>query len=124
MRWGRGDAPLRSAGGGVLLLAELGQDPGLQERLHQRHDPFVFDSLPHPIQQAGMRNSVKARLDVSVQHPPVTVCAEQLDLSDRVVSPPLRPEPVGDRHEVGLKDRFQHQLQRSLDYPVSDGGDA
>ena len=71
-----------------------------------------------------MRNSVKASLDVCVQHLAVTVCAEQLDLCDRVVSPPLRPEAVGDRHEVGLEDRLQHQLQRSLDYPVSDGGDA
>ena len=35
--------------------------------------------------------------------------------------PPLGPEPVGDRLEVGLEDRFQHQLQRRLDHPVRDG---
>ena len=46
--------------------------------------------------------------------------AEQVDLSDRVLGSPLRPEPVGDRHEVGLEDRFQHQLQRCLDDPVRD----
>ena len=63
---------------------------------------------------------VEARLDVGVQHPAVALGAEQVDLGDRVVRPPLRPEPVGDRHEVGLEDRFQHQLQRSLHHPVSD----
>ena len=70
--------------------------------------------------RAGCVDGVEARLDVRVQHPPVTLGAEQVDLGDRVVRPPLRPEPVGDRHEVGLEDRFQHQLQRRLDDPVGD----
>ena len=73
--------------------------------------------------RAGVRDPVEARLDVSVQHPPVTLGAEPVDLGDRVVRPPLRPEPVGDRQEVGLEDRFQHQLQRRLDHPVGDGRD-
>ncbi len=67
---------------------------------------------------------VETRLDVRVQHPPIAAGAEQVDLSDRVVRPPPGPEPIGDRHEVGLEDRFQHQLQRRLHHPVSDGGDA
>ena len=41
----------------------------------------------------------------------------------RVLRPPPRPEPIRDRHEVGLKDRFQHHLQRRLDHPVSDRRD-
>ena len=45
-------------------------------------------------------------------------------LSDRVVGSPHRPEPVGDRHEVGLEDRFQHQLQRRLDHPIGHGRNA
>ena len=106
------------------LFAEFGQDPGLQERLHQRQHTLVLDPLRTRPIRAGVRDSVKARLDVSVQHPPVTVGAELVDLGDRVVGPPLRPEPIRDRHEVGLEDRFQHQLQRRLDYPVGDGGDA
>jgi len=68
-----------------------------------------------------MRNSVKARLDISIQHPPVTMSAEQLYLGDRVVGPPVRPEPIGDRLKVGLEDGFQHQLQRGLNHPISDG---
>jgi hypothetical protein len=49
------------------------------------------------------------------------VGAELMNLGDRVVGPPVRPEPVRDRLKVGLEDRFQHQLQRGLDHPISDG---
>ena len=45
----------------------------------------------------------------------------KVDLGYRVLGPPLGPEPVGDRHEVGLEDRFQHQLQRRLNHPIRDG---
>ena len=51
LRWRSQDATLRRAGQGVVLVAEFGEDPGLKERLHQRHDPFVFDSPAHPIHQ-------------------------------------------------------------------------
>jgi site-specific DNA recombinase len=44
LRWRSQNAPLRSSGVGVLLFSELGQDPGFQERLHQRQDTFVFDA--------------------------------------------------------------------------------
>ena len=66
-----------------------------------------------------MVDGVKARLDIRIQHPAVTLDAEVVNLSDRVVCAPLGPESVGDRHEVGLEDRFQHQFQRSLDDPVA-----
>jgi hypothetical protein len=36
------------------------------------------------------------------------------------VRSPLGPKPVGDRLEVGLEDRFQHQLQRGLNDPIGD----
>ena len=121
LRWGRQDAALRSAGVGVLELAGLGHDPSLEERLHQRHNALVLDPRPHPIEQSGVRDLVKARLDIGVQHPTVTVGAELMNLGDRIVSPPVRPEPIGNRLEVGFEDGFQHQLQRSLDYPISDG---
>ena len=67
-----------------------------------------------------MRDGVKARLDVSVEHPPILLGAVTLDLSDRVVRPPHRPEPIGDRQKVRLEDRFQHELERRLDDPVRD----
>ncbi len=34
-----------------------------------------------------------------------------------------RAEPIRDRHEVGLEDRFQNHLQRSLNDPVGDRRD-
>ena len=123
LRWGRHDPALRGAGVGVLKTAGLGHDPGLEERLHQRHHTFVLDPHPHPSQQAGVRNSVEACLDIGVQHPSVTVGTQMLNLGDRVVGPPVRPKPVGDRLEVGLEDGFQYQLQRGLDHPVGDGRD-
>ncbi len=116
------DAPLRRSGKTILLVAKFGQDPGLEERFHQREHTLVLDSGPHPIHQGGMRDRVKARLDVRVQHPPVALGAEPLNLGDRVVRPPHRPEPVGDRFENGLEDRFQHQLQRRLNNPVRHRG--
>jgi hypothetical protein len=45
------------------------------------------------------------------------------DLSDRVLRAPVGPEPVGDRREVGLEDRFQDRFQCGLHDPVGDGRD-
>ena len=44
-----------------------------------------------------------------------------MDLRDGIVCSPHGPEPIGDRQEVGLKDRLQHQLQRRLDHPIGHG---
>jgi hypothetical protein len=124
LRWGREDAPLRGARVAVLIVAEFGQNPGLQERLHQPQHTLVLHPGSDAVHQGHVIDPVEARLDIGVQHPAIAVGAELVNLSDRIVCAPLRPEPVGDRLKVGLEDRFQHQLQRSLDYPVSDGGDA
>ena len=124
LRWGRGDAALRSAGRGVSFLTELGEDPGLEERLDQRQHALIRHPGPHPAHQGGVVDGVEARLDIRVQHPLVALGAEQVDLGDRVVRPPPGPEPVRDRHEVSLKDGFQHQFQRRLHHPVSNGRDA
>jgi Recombinase zinc beta ribbon domain len=123
LRWGREDASLRRAGPGVLAVAELGEDPGLEERLDQREHTLVLDPLPHPVHQSRMRDGVKARLDVGIQHPPVALGAEPLYLGDSVVRPPHRPETIRDGQEARLEDRFQHQLERRLDNPVRNHGD-
>lgn len=107
------DAALRRAGLGVLDLAEFGEDPGLEERLDQPQHPLVLDPGSHAVHQGRVVDGVKARLDIRIQHPAVTLGAEQVDLGDRVVCAPLGPEPVGDRLEVGLEDRFQHQFQHT-----------
>jgi hypothetical protein len=103
-----------------VLVTKFGKDSSFQERLDQRHDAFVLDPLPHPIQEAGMRNSV-ARLDVTLQHPVVVAAAKVVDLGERVMGTPPAPETEGDRQEVGLENRFQYQFQRRLNDPVRHG---
>ena len=102
------------------MLSEFGQHPGLEEGFHQRQHALVLDPCPHPVRDGRVRDVVEGRLDVRVQHPPVTLGAEVVDLGDRVLGAPLRPEPVRARLEVRLEDRLQHQRQRSLDDPVRD----
>ena len=120
----RQNATLRRAGVGVLVLAEFGEDPGLKERLDQQQHTLVLHSEAHPVHQGRVIDRVEACFDIRIQHPAVTLGAVLVDLGDRVVCSPHGPKPVGDRHEVGLEDRFQHQLQRRLDDPVGDGGNA
>lgn len=67
---------------------------------------------------------VEGRLDVGIEHPPVSGGAEVVDLGDGIMRPPPGPKPIGDRQEVGLQDGLQYQLQRSLDHPISDHGNA
>ncbi len=102
----------------------LGEDAGLEERLDQPQHALVLNSHSHPVHQGRVVDRVEARFDVRVQDPAVAVGAVEVDLSDRVVCPPQRPEAVGDRLEVGLEDRLQHQLEGCLDHPVGDGRDA
>jgi hypothetical protein len=44
-----------------------------------------------------------------------------VDLGDRVMLTPAGAEPVRERLEIRLEDRFKHQLQGSLDHAVPDG---
>lgn len=57
-----------------------------------------------------MVDPVKARLDVCIKYPSVSLDAEQVNLGDRVVCPPLGPKTVRDRLKVGLENRFQYQF--------------
>ncbi len=107
----------------VFRDAVLTEDPGLQERLHQRQDAFVPDPSTHPVHQGRVVDVVEARLDVAFQHPLIRAGPEQVDLSDRVVRPPLRAEPIGARVEIRLEDRLKHQLQGGLHDPVPHGRD-
>ena len=52
---------------GVLVLAELSHNPGLEERPYQGEHPLVLDPGPHPRHQRGVLDPVKARLDIRVQ---------------------------------------------------------
>jgi len=109
---------------GVLAVAALSEYAGLEERLDQIQHAFVLDPATHAVHQGHVVDRVEARLDIRIEHPAITLGAVLVDLGDRVLGSPHRPKPIGDRHEVDLEDRFQHQLQRSLDDPIGHGGDA
>jgi hypothetical protein len=104
-----------------VLVTKFGKDSSFQERLDQRHDAFVLDPCPHPVHQGRVGDGVKACLDVGIEHPAITTGAEVVNLGNRVMGTPPAPEPVGDRQEVGLENRFQYQFQRGLNDPVRHG---
>jgi len=54
LRWGSEDAALGRPGESVLVLAELSEHTGLQERLHQRQNALVLDARPHPLHNEGV----------------------------------------------------------------------
>ena len=69
------DAALRRAGVGVPVLAELGEHPGLEERLDQREHPLVLDPLPHPVHQGRVVDRCRTitRLTTRLEDLPTTV---------------------------------------------------
>jgi hypothetical protein len=76
-------------------VAGLGHNPGLQERLHQRHNTVVLNPGPDPIHQEGVIDHVETRLDGGVQHPVVALGTEPVDVGHGVMRPPLGSETVG-----------------------------
>ena len=124
MRGSRQNPALRGARKRLFLAAQLGQDPGLEERLDERHDALVRDSGSQPILNGDMRDFVEARLDVCFENPLIGVGREHVYLGDRVVRSASGSEPVGAGFEVGLEDRLEHRLEGSLDHAVAEGGHA
>jgi hypothetical protein len=100
-----------------------GEDPRLQERLHQGENALVADPAAHPVHQGRVVDRVETRFDVRLQHPAVTVVVELVNLSDRVLRPAPRAEAIGAWLEIRLEDRLEHQLQSRLRDPVPNGRD-
>lgn len=96
----------------------LGENPGLEKRLHQCQDAFVPDPLPQALHQRAVVNGIEARLDVSLQHPVVLQGAQMVNLSDGVLGAPVGPEPIGVRVEPRLENGLQHQLQAGLNEAI------
>ncbi len=126
LRWGRENPALRGPGQGVFPVSEFGEDPGFQERLHQRAYSFILDPRPETFHQSRMRDFVETGFDVALQHPMIAggPGGEKVDLGDRVLRAPVQAEPVRARLEIRLEDGFEHQLQACLDHPVSDSGNS
>ncbi len=120
----REDAPLGRAGLGVPRHAVLGEDAGMEERLHQPHDTLVPDPMSHPVHKGRVVDLVEARRDVTFQHPGVVIGCQHVNLGDGVVGPASRTEAVTARLEVRLEDRLEDQLQAGLHAAVPGGGDA
>jgi hypothetical protein len=114
---------LRGPGQCLFPVSEFREDPGFQERFHQRADAFVLDPRPQAIHQSRMRNLVETGFDVALQHPLVIPGAggEIVDLGDCVLRPPVRAEPIGARLEIRLEDGLEHQFKACLDHAISDG---
>jgi site-specific DNA recombinase len=123
LRWRSHDPALRGALAGCGRKTEFVKNSGLEERADQRHGLLVLDPCPHQSQEGRVVDVVETPFDVCVQHPPVPTGGVVMDLGDRVVGSPLGPEPVRDRHEVGLEDRLQHHPERLLHHPVGHGRD-
>ena len=61
------DPSLQGAGMGVLVIAEIGEDPGLEEHLDQREHALVLDPGPHPFHD-GEQLSKAASMSASSTH--------------------------------------------------------
>jgi hypothetical protein len=70
-----------------------------------------------------MGNLIETGFDVGFQDPLVIAGpgCEMMDIRDRVLRAPVRPEPIRARLEIRLENRLQHQLQASLDHPIGEG---
>ena len=124
VRQQRGQDPaLRGAGVRLFPAAEFREDPGFQERLHQRARTLVLDPYPQPVHQSRMIDFVETGFDVGLQNPAVItgLGCEMVDLGDRVLSAPFRAEPIRARLEIRLENRLEHQFQASLDHTIGDG---
>jgi hypothetical protein len=112
---------LGGAGERLFSVAQLGQDPGLEERSDERDHAPIRDSRPEPLECGRVRDFVEARLDVCLENPLVGAAREQVDLSDRVMRSASGPEPVRAGLEIGLEDRLEHRLEGGLNHAVADG---
>src|SRR3954454_6249023 len=62
---------------------------------------------------------IETRLDVGLHDPLIGAGCEVPHLGNRVPRSASRPKPVGARLEIELEDRFEHQLQSSLNDAVA-----
>ncbi len=93
------DTALRSAGHGVLVLAELGEESGPQEHLDQRQNAFALTRNRIRSIRGHVIDPVEARLDVRIQHLSVGAGAVLVDLGDQDA---LKAEPAAASVRISL----------------------
>ena len=121
----RENSALRRPGQSVFPVSEFGEDPGFEERFHQRAYPLILDPHPEAIHQSRMRDFIETGFDIALQYPLVIAGpgGEEVDLGNGVLRAPVRAEPVRARLEIRLEDGLEHQFQACLDHAVGDSGD-
>src|SRR5437899_7647881 len=120
----RENPDLRGPCQSVFPVSEFGEDPGFQERLHQRAHTLILDPHPETIHQSRMRYLIETGFDIALQYPLVIAGpgGEEVDLGNGVLCAPVRAEPVRARLEIRLEDGLEHQFQACLDHAVGDSG--
>jgi site-specific DNA recombinase len=121
LRWGRDHPALRRARDRPLLHT-LDHHPCLQPQSQQFEHPPIRDPPTHLSEQAFVVDLAEEIGDIELDHKLIT-------LDEPTAQPllghhrrPFRPKPIRARHKVRLENRFQHELGRRLDYPVSHRG--
>ena len=96
----------------------------LQPTCQKFQQATVADAFLNPFFQPGVRNAVKVAFEVGVHDMRVAFLQPLIDFPQRVLAASAGSESIAHRQKFLLEDRFYHPLDRRLDNPVLDGGDA
>jgi hypothetical protein len=104
---------------------EIGEPcPDPQPRPHQFQHPPIRHPPGHQGHQGGMIDLPETVADIGIQHPLPSPVGPDPDGLAGLLGRAFGTEPVADRQEVGLQDRFKDQLGCCHRYPVAHGRDA
>ena len=95
---------------------------GLQHDLQQMHHVIVVDPFRYLGQQSVVPNVVKIAPQINVNNACLVKNDRLGHAFDRFMSCPLGSVSKRSRLEVGLKDRLQDELERTLHHPITDRG--
>lgn len=108
---------------GDLVHAVVLEHPGSQPPAQQLQHPPIRHASSDLAHQRVVIDRTEAVRHVGVEHPVVTVVRGPPNDLTGLDRRPLGPEPETASQEVGLEDRFEDQLRRRHDHPISDRRD-